>query len=235
MMFFCTTCLLKRRRAFSTVSPSWSLTSAKRHLHPASILPLALWGLRRWSRIAWSQPFRQFLAGLETRIPFCGDGDGLPSARVAALALLPLFHTKLPSPRRSTRSFAWSASAIIARTESTATSTSDFFNSVLAATFSINCCFVILFEFSGLRGEACSASQLAAGYLHVDPYPCREPGPDNPHPEPDRTPWNPHPPRKRSPPKTTARSGTSGAFPWSWTYFQVLRGPDEIWREEKYI
>jgi hypothetical protein len=29
----------------------------------------------------------------------------------------------------------------------------------LAATFSINCCFVILFEFSGLRGEACSASR----------------------------------------------------------------------------
>src|ERR1035437_10938791 len=59
------------------------------------------------------------------------------------------FTTKLPNPRRSTRSFPWSASAIIARTESTATSTSDFFNSVLAATFSINCCFVILFEFSG--------------------------------------------------------------------------------------
>src|ERR1039457_5431016 len=66
------------------------------------------------------------------------------------------FTTKLPNPRKSTRSFAWSASAIIARTESTATSTSDFFNSVLAATFSINCCFVILFEFSGFGGEACS-------------------------------------------------------------------------------
>ena len=31
------------------------------------------------------------LAGLETRIPFCGDG-GFPGARVAALPLLPLFH-----------------------------------------------------------------------------------------------------------------------------------------------
>src|ERR1035437_4283568 len=98
MMFFCTTCLLKRRKAFSTVSPSWSLTSANCHLEPASILPLALWGLRRWSRIALSQPFRQFLAGLETRIPFCGDGDGLPSARVAALALLPLFHHEAAKP-----------------------------------------------------------------------------------------------------------------------------------------
>src|ERR1017187_1970744 len=35
-------------------------------------------------------------------------------------------------------------------------------NPVLAATFSINCCFVILFEFSGLPGEACSALQTAA-------------------------------------------------------------------------
>src|ERR1035437_9924251 len=76
------------------------------------------------------------------------------------------FTTKLPNPRKSTRSFPWSASAIIARTESTATSTSDFFNSVLAATFSINCCFVILFEFSGSCGEACSA-RIAAGCLRT--------------------------------------------------------------------
>src|ERR1035437_1683809 len=100
------TCLLKRRSAFSTVSPSWSLTSAKRHLYPVPIFPLVSNGLfrgrrghfRRWSRIAMSQPFRQFLAGLETRIPFCGDGDGLPSARVAALALLPLFHHEAAKP-----------------------------------------------------------------------------------------------------------------------------------------
>src|ERR1039457_6330270 len=65
------------------------------------------------------------------------------------------FTTKLPNPRRSTRSFAWSACAIIARTESTASSASDFFNSVWAATFSINCCFVILFKSSGSWGEAC--------------------------------------------------------------------------------
>src|ERR1035441_4509218 len=51
-------------------------------------------------------------------------------------------------------SFARSASAITSRTESTATVTSAFPNSVLAATFSINCCFVILLEFNGLRGEA---------------------------------------------------------------------------------
>ena len=35
--------------------------------------------------------------------------------------------------------------------------------------------------------------------------------------------------------KTTARSGISGAFPWSWTYSQVLRGPDEIWRQGKRV
>src|ERR1039457_4207448 len=99
MMFSEITCLLKRRSAFSTVSPSWSLTSAKQHLHPAPILRMASNGLfrgrrghfRRRSRIALGELFRQFLAGLETRIPFCGDGDGLPGARVAALALLPLF------------------------------------------------------------------------------------------------------------------------------------------------
>src|ERR1035438_7646421 len=92
MMFSCITCRLKRRSAFSTVSPSWSLTSANCHPQPASIFPGASWGLyRRRSRLAVSQLLRQFLAGLETRIPFGGDGDGLPGARVAALALLPLF------------------------------------------------------------------------------------------------------------------------------------------------
>src|ERR1035437_7835840 len=93
MMFSCTTCLLKRRSAFSTVSPSWSLTSAKWHPHPAPILPMASRALSRGrGRLASSQLFRQLLAGLEACIPFCGDGDGLPGARVAALALLPLFH-----------------------------------------------------------------------------------------------------------------------------------------------
>src|ERR1035437_290170 len=93
MMFSCKTFLLKRRSAFSTVSPSWSVTSAKWHLHPASIFPLALYGhFRRRSRFDLRELFRQFFAGLEARIPFRGDGDGLPGARVAALALLPLFH-----------------------------------------------------------------------------------------------------------------------------------------------
>src|ERR1039458_85880 len=93
MMFSCKTFFLKRRRAFSTVSPSCSVTSANCHLHPAPSFPLALWGhFRRRSRLALSQLFRQFLAGLEARTPFCGDGDGLPGARVAALALLPVFH-----------------------------------------------------------------------------------------------------------------------------------------------
>src|ERR1039457_6009260 len=98
MMFSEITCLLKRRSAFSTVSPSWSLTSAKLHLHPDPILRMASYGLFRGrrghflrrSRFDLRQLFRQFLAGLEARIPFCGDGDGLPGVRVAALALLPL-------------------------------------------------------------------------------------------------------------------------------------------------
>src|ERR1035438_8681943 len=99
MMFSCTTCLLKRRSAFSTVSPSWSLTSANWHLRPAPIFPVASQGLyRRRSRLALRQLFRQFLTGFETRIPFCGDGDGLPGARVAALALLPLFHHEAAKP-----------------------------------------------------------------------------------------------------------------------------------------
>ena len=71
-----------------------------------------------------------------------GDADGAP----------------VPNPRRSNRSFAWSASAIIGRRESTATSTSDFFNSVAAATFSINCCFVILFKFNGFWNQAASGA-----------------------------------------------------------------------------
>src|ERR1039457_4336210 len=92
MMFSCTTCRLKRRSAFSTVSPSCSITSANRHLHPAPIFPVTSWGLFRYRRgLVLRQLFRQFLAGLEARIPLCGDGDGLPGARVAALALLPLF------------------------------------------------------------------------------------------------------------------------------------------------
>src|ERR1017187_1397006 len=102
MMFSCMTFLLKRRRAFSTVSPSWSLTSAKQHLHPAPIFRMASNGLFRGRRglfrdrwgLALSQLFSEFLAGLEARTPFCGDGDGLPGAGVAALALLPLFHYK---------------------------------------------------------------------------------------------------------------------------------------------
>src|SRR5664280_2478763 len=100
MMFSCKTFFLKRRSAFSTVSPSWSLTSANGHLHPAPIFRMASNGLfrgrrghfRRRSRFDLRQLFRQFLAGFETRTPFCGDDDGLPGARVAALALLPLFH-----------------------------------------------------------------------------------------------------------------------------------------------
>src|ERR1017187_6179090 len=93
MMFSCMTFLLKRRSAFSTVSPSWSVTSANCHPQLAPILPVASNGLfRDRSRLAVSQLLRQFLAGLETRIPFCGDGDGLPGARVAALPLLPVLH-----------------------------------------------------------------------------------------------------------------------------------------------
>src|ERR1017187_3388495 len=69
------------------------------HLHPAPIFPLALYGhFRRRSRLALRQLFHQFLAGLEARIPFCGDGDGFPGARVAALALLPLFHHEAAKP-----------------------------------------------------------------------------------------------------------------------------------------
>src|ERR1035437_311638 len=99
MMFSCITCLLNRRSAFSTVSPSWSLTSANCHLHLAPIFPQASWShFWRRSRLALRQLVRQFLAGLEARIPFCGDGDGLPSARVAALALLPLFHHEAAKP-----------------------------------------------------------------------------------------------------------------------------------------
>src|ERR1019366_1585394 len=98
MMFSFTTCLLKRRRAFSTVSPSWSPTSAKWHLYPAPILPVPSWSLRRRSRLAVSQLLSQFFAGLETRIPFCGDGDGLSGVRVAALPLLPVFHHEAAKP-----------------------------------------------------------------------------------------------------------------------------------------
>src|ERR1039457_3840109 len=100
MMFSCKTFFLKRRRAFSTVSPSWSLTSAKQHLYRAPILRMAsnrlFRGRRGLFRDRWGlllrQLFRQFLAGFETRAPLCRYGDGFPGARVASLALLPLFH-----------------------------------------------------------------------------------------------------------------------------------------------
>ena len=42
--------------------------------------------------------------------------------------------------------------------------------------------------------------------------------------QPKEPPLNPHPPRKRSPRRKTARSGTSEAFHWAWTWFRILRG-----------
>src|ERR1035438_7501042 len=99
MMFSFTTCLLKRRSAFSTVSPSWSLSSAKLHLHHVPVLAWSSYGLfRRRSRLRLGQLLRQVLAGLEASIPFCSDGDGLPGARVATLALLPRFHHEAAKP-----------------------------------------------------------------------------------------------------------------------------------------
>ena len=71
------------------------------------------------------------------------------------------FTTKLPNPRRSTRSFDRSDSAIISRTESTAISTSALPNSVAAATFSISCCFVILLECNGSVVPIPSETQAA--------------------------------------------------------------------------
>src|ERR1017187_9439019 len=99
MMFSCKTFFLKRRSAFSTVSPSCSVTSAKWQLHPDLILPGPLYGhFRRRSLLALSELFRQFFAGLEAPIPFCGNGEGLSGARVAALPLLPLFHPEAAKP-----------------------------------------------------------------------------------------------------------------------------------------
>jgi len=57
--------------------------------------------------------------------------------------------------------------------------------------------------------------------------------PTIPTPLSGRTRWKLHPPRKRSPPKTTARLGISGAFPWAWTYSQVCRGPEARMRSGK--
>ena len=51
----------------------------------------------------------------------------------------------------------------------------------------------------------------------------RDPYGDNPHPRPDRIPSNPILPGSGPPRKKTARSGTSGAFPWARTWFQVCR------------
>src|ERR1035437_273202 len=99
MMFSCTTFFLKRRSAFSTVSPSWSVTSANCHPQPGLILPVPSWShFRRRSRLALSELFRQFFAGIEAGIPLGGDGDGLPGARVAALALFSFFHHEAAKP-----------------------------------------------------------------------------------------------------------------------------------------
>lgn len=55
------------------------------HLRPATMFPRASYGFfRHRNRLDLRQFFRQFLAGLKARIPFCGDGDGFPRARVAA-------------------------------------------------------------------------------------------------------------------------------------------------------
>jgi len=79
--------------AATRIVDDWSLTSAKGYLHTASILSVASYGLcRRRSGLALGQLFRQILAGLETCISLCSDGDGFPGARVATLALLPLSH-----------------------------------------------------------------------------------------------------------------------------------------------
>src|ERR1035438_8748410 len=56
------------------------------------------------------------------------------------------FTTKLPNPRRSTRWFAWSASAMVPRTDSSTASTSGFCRPVFAATASTSCDFVIRFS-----------------------------------------------------------------------------------------
>jgi hypothetical protein len=69
------------------------------NLQPNPILLMASYGLfRLWSRLGLSQLFRQLLAGLEVRIPFCRDCDGLSGARVAALTLLPIFHHETAEP-----------------------------------------------------------------------------------------------------------------------------------------
>src|SRR5579863_3232131 len=111
MMSSASTFRLKRRSALSSVSPSWSFTSATLHLHhrpgfrsalhsqPVRILLKASYGLFRLRRrLAVNQLFHQFFARLEARIPFCRDGDCFPGSRVAALALLPILHREASKP-----------------------------------------------------------------------------------------------------------------------------------------
>src|SRR5215510_13762045 len=63
------------------------------HSKSAAICAMVSYGFfRRRSDLTLSQPFRQFLAGPEARIPFCGDRDCLPGARVTTLTFLSLFH-----------------------------------------------------------------------------------------------------------------------------------------------
>src|SRR5438132_942380 len=105
MMSSWRTFLLKRRSALSSVSPSWSFTSANCHLQhsrrslsfdsrPRPILLLSSDGLVRLPGcLDPIQLFGQFLAGPEGRIPLSCDRDGLSGPRVAALPRLAfLYH-----------------------------------------------------------------------------------------------------------------------------------------------
>src|ERR1035441_10099805 len=48
-------------------------------------------------------------------------------------------------------------------------------------------------------GAESAPGRVSASRSAIDPYPCREPGSDNPHSRPDRSPRNPHPSPERVP------------------------------------
>src|ERR1035437_7432588 len=66
------------------------------------------------------------------------------------------------------------------------------------------------------------------GLPPYNPYPAANQAPIAPTPDIQKSKESPCSLEHATVAKTTACSGISEAFPWAWTWFQVLRGPEEV-------
>src|SRR5258708_7625030 len=105
----------------------------------------------RRRRVSLRQLFRQFLAGLEARIPFCGDGDGLPGGGLPPSPFFPLSPQKLPTRERFPLFLAARSPPIHHRKGLPAISALVFFISVLAGPLQIIFFFCLFLSFGVFR------------------------------------------------------------------------------------